>query len=221
MFPTRWDEEENELSLNAELARGNTTIQTMFFFLPKSLYRLKIENLRVFRSHSFWHKRKVFHDEYSGTTKIVIFWVFLLFAVRVGSVIWMSFEGLKGFEGLYVNLPTSQSGSFITPYKQGIQIWVTKDYLISVNDKIVPIQSIQNEIESLINNNPDIETTYFFIDQTCIMKAINEIITKLKISGISRFIFITWDYIENYPILDIEFPHIKEKSLNPPLYRTA
>tara|TARA_B100001123_G_C14850613_1_gene843894 strand:+ start:276 stop:692 length:417 start_codon:yes stop_codon:yes gene_type:complete len=86
---------------------------------------------------------------------------------------------MREFEGLDVVLPRAEKIEKLESKRHTVHIWLTKDGLISVNDKIININDLGNVMLLKITNDPRI-TVSLKSDDASRMGLITEIHTQLR-----------------------------------------
>jgi len=86
---------------------------------------------------------------------------------------------MREFEGLDVILPRAEKIEKLESKRHTVHIWMTRDGLISVNDKIVNIKNLGNTMLLKLTNNPRI-TVSLKSDDESRMELITEIHTQLR-----------------------------------------
>jgi len=86
---------------------------------------------------------------------------------------------MREFEGLDVILPRAEKIEKLESKRHTVHIWMTRDGLISVNDKIVNIKNLGNAMLLKLTNNPRI-TVSLKSDDESRMELITEIHTQLR-----------------------------------------
>ena len=86
---------------------------------------------------------------------------------------------MREFEGLDIVLPRAEKIEKLESKRHTVHIWLTKDGLISVNDKIININDLGNVMLLKITNDPRI-TVSLKSDDASRMGLITEIHTQLR-----------------------------------------
>ena len=86
---------------------------------------------------------------------------------------------MREFEGLDVVLPRAEKIEKLESKRHTVHIWLTKDGLISVNDRIISVNSLSGTMYEKISNNPKI-TVSLKSDENATMKLITDIHTQLR-----------------------------------------
>ena len=86
---------------------------------------------------------------------------------------------MREFEGLDVVLPRAEKIEKLESKRHTVHIWMTKDGLISVNDKIVNINNLGDAMYLKLINNPRI-TVSLKSDGDARMELLTEIHTQLR-----------------------------------------
>jgi len=86
---------------------------------------------------------------------------------------------MREFEGLDVILPRAKTIEKLESKRHTSYIWATKDGLVSVDDKIVQMNSLGELMYQKITNDPKL-TVSLKSDQNSLMKTISDIHTELR-----------------------------------------
>ena len=86
---------------------------------------------------------------------------------------------MREFEGLDVILPKAKTIEKLESKRHTSYIWATKDGLVSVDDKIVKINSLGEVMYQKIINDPKL-TVSLKSDENSLMKTISDIHTELR-----------------------------------------
>ena len=86
---------------------------------------------------------------------------------------------MREFEGLDVILPRAKTIEKLESKRHTSYIWATKDGLVSVDDKIVNINSLGEVMYQKITNDPKL-TVSLKSDENSLMKTISDIHTELR-----------------------------------------
>jgi len=86
---------------------------------------------------------------------------------------------MREFEGLDVVLPRAKTIEKLESKRHTSYIWATKDGLVSVDDKIVQMNSLGELMYQKITNDPKL-TVSLKSDQNSLMKTISDIHTELR-----------------------------------------
>ena len=86
---------------------------------------------------------------------------------------------MREFEGLDVILPRAKTIEKLESKRHTSYIWATKDGLVSVDDKIVKINSLGEVMYQKITNDPKL-TVSLKSDENSLMKTISDIHTELR-----------------------------------------
>jgi biopolymer transport protein ExbD len=86
---------------------------------------------------------------------------------------------MREFEGLDVVLPRAEKIEKLESKRHTVHIWMTKEGLISVNDKIVNINNLGDAMYLKLINNPRI-TVSLKSDDEARMELLTEIHTQLR-----------------------------------------
>ena len=86
---------------------------------------------------------------------------------------------MREFEGLDVILPRAEKIEKLESKRHTVHIWLTRDGLISVNDKIVNISDLGNVLILKLTNDPRI-TVSLKSDEDSRMELITEIHTQMR-----------------------------------------
>ena len=86
---------------------------------------------------------------------------------------------MREFEGLDVVLPRAEKIEKLESKRNTVHMWITKDGLISVNDKIVDINNLGSYMAIKITQNPKI-TIALKADDKSRMQLITEVHTQLR-----------------------------------------
>ena len=86
---------------------------------------------------------------------------------------------MREFEGLKVILPTAKTIEKLESKRHTVHMWITKDGLISVNDRIVDIKNLGNVMANKIAQDPKI-TVSLKSDDKSRMQLITEVHTQLR-----------------------------------------
>ena len=86
---------------------------------------------------------------------------------------------MREFEGLDIVLPRAEKIEKLESKRNTVHMWITKDGLISVNDRIVNINNLGSVMASKILENPKI-TVSLKSDNKSRMQLITEIHTQLR-----------------------------------------
>ena len=86
---------------------------------------------------------------------------------------------MREFEGLDVILPRAKTIEKLESKRHTSYIWATKDGLISVDDKIVQMNSLGELMYQKITNDPKL-TVSLRSDQNSLMKTISDIHSELR-----------------------------------------
>ena len=86
---------------------------------------------------------------------------------------------MREFEGLDVILPRAKTIEKLESKRHTSYIWATKDGLISVDDKIVQMNSLGELMYQKITNDPKL-TVSLKSDQNSLMKTISDIHSELR-----------------------------------------
>tara|TARA_Y100001970_G_scaffold162041_1_gene198100 strand:+ start:10317 stop:10733 length:417 start_codon:yes stop_codon:yes gene_type:complete len=86
---------------------------------------------------------------------------------------------MREFEGLDIVLPRAEKIEKLESKRHTVHMWVTKDGLISVNDRIVDIKNLANVMALKIAQDPKITISLKSDDQSR-MQLITEVHTQLR-----------------------------------------
>ena len=86
---------------------------------------------------------------------------------------------MREFEGLDIVLPRAEKIEKLESKRNTVHMWITKDGLISVNDKIVDINNLGSYMAIKITQNPKI-TIALKADDKSRMQLITEVHTQLR-----------------------------------------
>ena len=86
---------------------------------------------------------------------------------------------MREFEGLDVILPRAKTIEKLESKRHTSYIWATKDGLVSVDDKIVQMNSLGELMYQKITNDPKL-TVSLKSDENSLMKTISDIHTELR-----------------------------------------
>ena len=86
---------------------------------------------------------------------------------------------MREFEGLDVVLPRAKTIEKLESKRHTSYIWATKDGLVSVDDKIVQMNSLGELMYQKITNDPKL-TVSLKSDENSLMKTISDIHTELR-----------------------------------------
>ena len=86
---------------------------------------------------------------------------------------------MREYEGLDVIMPRAKMIEKLESKRHTTYIWATKDGLISVDDRIIPINALSGMMYSKIATNPKI-TVSLKSDEKTTMKLITDIHTQLR-----------------------------------------
>ena len=86
---------------------------------------------------------------------------------------------MREFEGLDIVLPRAEKIEKLESKRNTVHMWITKDGLISVNDRIVDINSLGDVMAIKISQNPKI-TISLKSDDKSRMQLITEVHTQLR-----------------------------------------
>tara|TARA_B100001996_G_scaffold357097_1_gene320824 strand:+ start:1647 stop:2063 length:417 start_codon:yes stop_codon:yes gene_type:complete len=86
---------------------------------------------------------------------------------------------MREFEGLDIVLPRAEKIEKLESKRHTVHMWVTKDGLISVNDRIVDINNLANMMSLKIAQDPKITISLKSDDQSR-MQLITEVHTQLR-----------------------------------------
>ena len=86
---------------------------------------------------------------------------------------------MREFEGLDVLMPRAKMIEKLESKRHTAYIWATKDGLISVNDRIIPVNSLSGIMYEKIVANPK-RTVSLKSDENATMKLISDIHTQLR-----------------------------------------
>ena len=86
---------------------------------------------------------------------------------------------MREFEGLDVVLPRAKTIEKLESKRHTSYIWATKDGLVSVDDKIVQMNSLGELMYQKITNDPKL-TVSLKSDQNSLMKTISDIHSALR-----------------------------------------
>ena len=86
---------------------------------------------------------------------------------------------MREFEGLDIVLPRAEKIEKLESKRHTVHMWITKDGLISVNDRIVDIKNLGNVMANKIAQDPKI-TVSLKSDDNSRMQLITEVHTQLR-----------------------------------------
>ena len=86
---------------------------------------------------------------------------------------------MREFEGLDIVLPRAEKIEKLESKRNTVHMWITKDGLISVNDRIVDINNLANVMALKVAQNPKI-TVSLKSDDKSRMQLITEVHTQLR-----------------------------------------
>ena len=86
---------------------------------------------------------------------------------------------MREFEGLDIVLPRAEKIEKLESKRHTVHMWITKDGLISVNDRIVDIKNLGNVMANRIAQDPKITVSLKSDDQSR-MQLITEVHTQLR-----------------------------------------
>ena len=86
---------------------------------------------------------------------------------------------MREFEGLDIVLPRAEKIEKLESKRHTVHMWITKDGLISVNDRIVDIKNLGNVMANKISQDPKI-TVSLKSDDKSRMQLITEVHTQLR-----------------------------------------
>ena len=115
-------------------------------------------------------KNKVSNEISTSSMPDIIFMLLIFFMVTTV---------MREFEGLDVILPRAKTIEKLESKRHTSYIWATKDGLVSVDDKIVQMNSLGELMYQKITNDPKL-TVSLKSDQNSLMKTISDIHTELR-----------------------------------------
>ena len=115
-------------------------------------------------------KNKQSNDISTSSLPDIIFMLLIFFMVTTV---------MREFEGLDVILPRAKTIEKLESKRHTSYIWATKDGLISVDDKIVQMNSLGELMYQKITNDPKL-TVSLKSDQNSLMKTISDIHSELR-----------------------------------------
>ncbi len=142
-----------------------------------------------YRNDILFRRSKNFRLYYTIT-----FWVLMLFALRVGSIIFFSFAPIsREFKGLSVILPEvaeSKSFTFVAKRTDMNRIWVSHKYQIVINENHVSIEKL-SEFIAVKKESGKPQNYILYIDRHCKMSVVSKLLNVLRKNSIRNIVLVT------------------------------
>lgn len=124
----------------------------------------------------FKKKSKVSTEIPTASMPDIVFMLLLFFMVTTV---------FRQFSGIPVDLPTAKKIKKLDAKKNVVNIWANKDGEISIDDKIVEVNAVDNVMYEKVVDNPNI-TTSLKIDRGTDMGLVTDIQEELRTAGAYR-----------------------------------
>lgn len=162
----------------------------LYFYTPESRARMKARLAFSKRPRNLWQERQLYRIRYKESIQSMLFWFMLLFAFRVGTVIFMSLAGNKDLPGIPVLLPNARATAWFVIKENSAEIWVNEEQMIALGDRIVNLESLNDILEKL-HGDTSSKQIILHIDRRCKMDVVSRIVNLANEHGFQEFVFAT------------------------------
>ena len=162
-----------------------------WIYLPKTLHQFRQEkhNVSIFEKRLISRKQR--RREYWSLFYTLWLFVFLIFAVRIGTIT-LAVVGAKYSKGLRVILPEIDDADYITNLDDRIDIYIDRFKYTVINNKTMKNwQNLYDILNNLYYKNPN-GIPVIIADKDCEAKYIELIIMSLRYTGFQKVIFKTY-----------------------------